>query len=223
MLKFLQSFKSLPSAWLLAVQLMMLFTAPLTHQIFNHHAFAWFLGTLALLMVAQIIRVTAIYTVIGMLCVIPALVLSLAVMLGADSPNILITAHLFEAVAYFCAAYGLTRYMFDDRYLTRDELFAAASVFTLLVWAFAFMYSACQLWDVNSFNLENGQARSWVDLIFISFSVQTGTGLSDIVPQSDMARVLVSLQMFGAVMYLALIVSRLIALQYIRHVPRKKE
>ena len=223
MLKFLQSFKSLPSAWLLAVQLMMLFTAPLTHQIFNHHAFAWFLGTLALLMVAQIIRVTAIYTVIGMICVIPALVLSLAVMLGADSPNILITAHLFEAAAYFCAAYGLTRYMFDDRYLTRDELFAAASVFTLLVWAFAFMYSACQLWDVNSFNLEHGQARSWVDLIFISFSVQTGTGLSDIVPQSDMARVLVSLQMFGAVMYLALIVSRLIALQYIRHVPRKKE
>jgi hypothetical protein len=113
--------------------------------------------------------------------------------------------------------------MFDDRYLTRDELFAVASVFTLLVWAFAFMYSACQLWDVNSFNLDNGQARSWVDLIFISFSVQTGTGLSDIVPQSDMARVLVSLQMFGAVMYLALIVSRLIALQYIRHVPRKKE
>jgi|LULJ01.1.fsa_nt_gb hypothetical protein len=223
MLKFLQSFKSLPSAWLLAVQLMMLFTAPLTHQIFNHHAFAWFLGTLALLMVAQIIRVTAIYTVIGMLCVIPALVLSLAVMLGADSPNILITAHLFEAAAYLCAAYGLTRYMFDDRYLTRDELFAVASVFTLLVWAFAFMYSACQLWDVNSFNLDNGQARSWVDLIFISFSVQTGTGLSDIVPQSDMARVLVSLQMFGAVMYLALIVSRLIALQYIRHVPRKKE
>ncbi len=221
MLKFLQSFKSLPSAWLLAVQLMMLFTAPLTHQIFNHHAFAWFLGTLALLMVAQIIRVTAIYTVIGMICVIPALVLSLAVMLGADSPNILITAHLFEAAAYLCAAYGLTRYMFDDRYLTRDELFAAASVFTLLVWAFAFMYSACQLGDVNSFNLENGQARSWVDLIFISFSVQTGTGLSDIVPQSDMARVLVSLQMFGAVMYLALIVSRLIDLQYIRHVPKK--
>lgn len=221
MLKFLQSFKSLPSAWLLAVQLMMLFSAPLTHQIFNHHAFAWFLGTLALLMVAQIIRVTAIYTVIGMICVIPALVLSLVIMLGADSQNILITAHLFEAAAYLCAAYGLTRYMFDDRYLTRDELFAAASVFTLLVWAFAFMYSACQLWDVNSFNLENGQARSWVDLIFISFSVQTGTGLSDIVPQSDMARVLMSLQMFGAVMYLALIVSRLIALQYIRHVPKK--
>lgn len=221
MLKFLQSFKSLPSAWLLAVQLLMLFTAPLTHQIFNHNGFAWFLGTLALLMVAQIIRVTAIYTVIGMICVIPALVLSLAVMLGADSPNILITAHLFEAAAYLCAAYGLTRYMFDDRYLTRDELFAAASVFTLLVWAFAFMYSACQLWDVNSFNLENGQARSWVDLIFISFSVQTGTGLSDIVPQSDLARVLMSLQMFGAVMYLALIVSRLIALQYIRHLPKK--
>ena len=57
-------------------------------------------------------------------------------------------------------------------------------------------------------------------LLFLSFSLQSATGLSDIMPMTPAARILAMLQMFCGVMYLALIVSRLIALQYIRHDPR---
>ena len=66
------------------------------------------------------------------------------------------------------------------------------------------------------------EPRTWVELIFLSFSVQSGTGLSDIVPLTPAARVLVALQMFSGVMYIALVVSRLVALQYIAHVPKDK-
>ncbi len=45
--------------------------------------------------------------------------------------------------------------MFADRYLTRDELFAAAAVFTLLAWGFAFLYNICQLLIPNSFQNPN--------------------------------------------------------------------
>jgi heme A synthase len=134
-----------------------------------------------------------------------------------------VTAHLFEASAYFSAAYGLLRYMFDDRYLTKDELFAAGAVFTLLAWGFAFLYSICQLLLPYSFSDPDLQAyQPWLDLLFLSFSVQSATGLSDLMPVSPVARMLAMIQMFSGVMYLALIVSRLIALQYISHLPKQE-
>ena len=113
--------------------------------------------------------------------------------------------------------------MFHDRYLTKDELFAAGAVFTLLAWGFAFLYSTCQLLVPYSFSDPDLQAyQPWLDLIFLSFSVQSATGLSDIMPVSPVARMLAIIQMFVGVMYLALIVSRLIALQYIARLPHKK-
>ena len=63
--------------------------------------------------------------------------------------------------------------------------------------------------------------QSWLDLLFLSFSLQSATGLSDLMPVSAPARVLAMLQMFCGVMYLAMIVSRLIALQYVAHLPNK--
>lgn len=218
--QFWHYFKLLPSAWLLLVQLLMLVVLPLINHDVANHAVSWSLGAIALLLVAKIIHSTVTYAIVGLLCVVPALILSLAIFFGHDELYMIIAANLFEAAAYICGAYGLTRYMFADRYLTRDELFAAACVFTLMVWGFAFLYSACQAWDINSFTLVEQQPRSWLSLIFLSFSVQSGTGLSDIYPQTDLARVLISLQMFVGVMYIALIVSRLVTLHYIKHLPK---
>src|SRR5690606_35891406 len=137
------------------------------------------------------------------------------ILLGLDHPMIQVIAHGFEAAAYFSAAYGLLRYMFEDRYLTRDELFAAAAVFTLLAWGFAFLYNICQLLVPVSFHNSNiAGLQTWLDLLFLSFSLQSETGLSDLMPMSGPARVLAMLQMFFDVMYLALIVSQISALQY---------
>lgn len=209
----IRSFNRLPSAWLLLVQLLMLLAVPFSSQTLTTNALLWMLGALALLIVARIIHLTPVYNAVGLIFVVPALLLSGWILLGHHSVYLVIFANLLESAAYITAAYGLTRYMFADGYLTRDELFAAASVFTLMVWAFAFLYSACLAWQPDSFSLVQGRTSTWLQLIFLSFSVQSATGLSDLYPQTDMARVLVSLQMFVGVMYLALIVSRVIALQ----------
>ncbi len=69
--------------------------------------------------------------------------------------------------------------MFHDRYLTKDELFAAAAVFTLIAWGFAFLYSICQILIPQSFQNPNAIGmQSWLDLLFLSFSLQSATGLS---------------------------------------------
>ena len=93
---------------------------------------------------------------------------------------------------------------------------------TLIAWGFAFLYSICQLVVPQSFQNPNHVAdyQSWLDLLFISFSLQSATGLSDLIPVAPAARVISMLQMFCGVMYFALIVSRMIALQYIENKPK---
>ena len=217
--------KLLPSAWLLFLQLFILCLSPLTNQSLNTHALSWCLSALALLLIAAIIRRSPIYSAVGLIFVMVALLLSAMIVMGHGSKHLLIAANVVEAAAYIYAASGLLMYMFADKYLTRDELFAAAAVFTLFAWAFAFLYSACQSLFPASFTaLADGEmGRSWLELLFLSFSVQSGTGLSDIVPIAPASRVLVSLQMFVGVMYLTLVVSRLVTLQYIKHAPNPEK
>ncbi len=222
--RFGQNFQHLPSAWLLLVQLFILILALLTNDSPTYRALSWSVGVLALLIIAKVIRQTPIYTLLGLFFVIGAFFFSLLILLGYAALPIQITAHVFEASAYFSAAYGLLRYMFQDRYLTKDELFAAGATFTLMAWGFAFLYNICQLLLPGSFQNPNQLqgVQSWLDLLFLSFSLQSATGLSDLMPLSPPARVIAMLQMFCGVMYLALIVSRLVALQYIVHSPSNR-
>lgn len=129
-------------------------------------------------------------------------------------PWLLPTAHLLEAVLYLYAAIGLIAYMFDDHRVTLDELLAVGAVFTLLAWSWAFAYSVCQTWYPGSFPMNGSQVpqRTWMELLFVSFSVLSGVGLSDITPATLPARALTMLQMFAGVMYIAIVVSRLVGL-----------
>lgn len=219
---FWKGFRLLPSAWLLIVQFFILILSSISNDShISYRAISWVLGALALLLIAKVIRQSPAFTALGLFFVSGALLFSILILLGYREPAIQITAHIFESLAYFYAAYGLLRYMFADRYLTKDEMFAAGAVFTLLAWGFAFLYNICQLIDPNSFiKPEHIGLKSWLDILFLSFSLQSATGLSDIVPSGAAARVIAIIQMFGGVMYLAVIVTRLVALQYTRHSPK---
>jgi hypothetical protein len=213
---------NLPSAWLLLVQLFILILSPLSLNNQASNAISWCLSTLALLLVGTIIKKSPIYTAFGLVFVVLGISLSSAILIGYSTPAIQTAANLVDAIAYFYGAAGLVMYMFEDEFLTRDELFAAAAVFTLLAWGFAFLYSVCQLWFPGSFHPTASESRTWLELIFLSFSIQSGTGLSDFTPLTPPARVLAALQMFCSVMYIALVVSRNVALHYVAHLPKNK-
>ena len=222
-IEFWQGFKLLPSAWLLLVQLLILILSIYINGSRSYQIVTWLLGVLALLIIAKVIRQTPTYTVLGLTFVTGAFFLSFLMLIGFHSITLQVFTHCFEAAAYFCAAYGLIRYMFADRYLTKDELFAAGAVFTLISWGFAFLYSICQLLVPQSFQNPNHVAdyQTWLDLLFLSFSLQSATGLSDLMSIAPAARVIAMLQMFCGVMYFALIVSRMVALQYIEIRPKE--
>ena len=165
---FWKGFRLLPSAWLLIVQFFILILSSISHDShISYRAISWVLGALALLLIAKVIRQSPAFTALGLFFVSGALLFSILILLGYREPAIQITAHIFESLAYFYAAYGLLRYMFADRYLTKDEMFAAGAVFTLLAWGFAFLYNICQLIDPNSFiKPEHIGLKSWLDILF---------------------------------------------------------
>lgn len=210
---YLSYFKRLPSAWLLLTQLIILVTLPLLHDTFEGQVLSWVLGSTALFVVALVIRNSPAFNKVGFTLVGLAWLIS-AVSVFGHLPNLLPLAHIFEAAAYFYAAAGMMMYMFEDTHVTRDELFAVAAVFTLLVWGFAFLYSVCQQWYPHSFiaAVDSEQPRSWLELLYLSFAILSGVGMTDVLPISAPARVLAAIEMFAGIMYLTMIVTRLLGM-----------
>jgi hypothetical protein len=210
---FLTYFKRVPSAWLLLTQLSILISLPLLNDSFEGQVVSWVLGMVALMMVALVIRNSPIFTKTGMVLVFISLSLSAWAFISGRS-ELFALAHIFEAAAYFYAAAGMVMYMFRDHEVSRDELFAVAAVFTLLVWGFAFLFSVCQQWYPGSFiAFQNPDSpRSWLELLFLSFAVLSGVGMTDILPISPPARVLAAIEMFAGVMYLTMVVTRLLGM-----------
>ncbi|MDN5851055.1 MAG: ion channel [Nitrococcus sp.] len=104
--------------------------------------------------------------------------------------------------------------MVHDYRVTADELFAAGATFTLLAWGFAYAFFVCQAWYPDSFvgMIEPERPRTWMELLFLSFTNLSATGMGDVVPINPPARVLVMLEQFAGVGYIAVVVSRLVGL-----------
>ncbi|MEO7943661.1 MAG: ion channel [Marmoricola sp.] len=96
--------------------------------------------------------------------------------------------------------------------MTADELWAIGAAFTVLAWGFAFVYVAVEiLWPGSIAPLSHGTGR-FFDLLFFSFTNLTSVGLSDILPIASHARSVVILEQVGGVLYVAMVISRLVAM-----------
>lgn len=206
-----------PSGVLLAVQLLGLLLYPLMEDAGAGRALFGTFGVLVLALALWVVNRSPAVNWIAWLLAAPAVLLSLVGGWGGQ-PQWLVWAHLLESALYFYVAGGLIAYMLGDVRVTADELFAAGATFTLLAWGFAFAYSACQALSPGSFiaAVNPGAARTWMELLFLSFTTLSGVGLGDIQPISPWARALVMLEQFAGVMYIALVVSRLIGLTIVR-------
>ena len=64
-----------------------------------------------------------------------------------------------------------------------------------------------------------GADRTWMELLFLSFTTLSSTGLSDVVPITPFARSLVMLEQLAGVAYIAMVVSRLVGLLVLSRTP----
>jgi hypothetical protein len=183
-------------------------------------AFALF-GLLVLALVLLTLRVTPFLTWVATLGALPAAVL-LLVSVFVEDPSLFAWSAGFEMAVYFYAALSMLAYMLQDDEVTTDELFAIPAVFTLLAWAFAFLFVVVQALDPGGFNPAGVGRRSWMELLFLSFTTLSSTGLSDITPISGHARSVVMLEQVAGVFYIAMVVTRLVSLRSARAAGRER-
>jgi hypothetical protein len=202
-----------PSAVLLAAQLAGVLLYPLmVGSDVGRSLFSVF-GIALLGLVVLAVRSTPGLTWVGVLLGIPATVL-LLIQAITGSDDLLPYSSALEAVLYFYAAGALIAYMLADHEVTRDELFAVGATFTLVAWAFAYVYTVCQAIAPGSFTaaIDPTGERTWMELLFLSFTTLSSTGLSDVVPVKPFARGLVMIEMLTGLAFVAMVVSRLVGL-----------
>ena len=202
-----------PSAILLAAQLGAVLLYPFMESSDAGRALFSVFGIAILGLVLLAVSSTPALTWVGLMLGIPATVLLLiTAVTGSDS--LVPYSSALEAVLYFYAAGALIAYMLADHVITRDELFAVGATFTLVAWAFAYSYTVCQAIEPGSFiaAIDPEGDRSWTELLFLSFTTLSSTGLSDVVPVKPFARSLSMIEQLAGLAYVAMVVSRLVGL-----------
>ncbi len=210
-----------PSALLLAGQLAGVLLYPLMEGSDVGRALFSVFGIAILGLVILAVRSSPALNWVAIMLGIPATLLLLTQAITADDALLPYSSAL-EAVLYFYAAGALIAYMVADRVITRDELFAVGATFTLVAWAFAYVFTVVQAIEPGTFTAAvdpEGQ-RTWVELLFLSFTTLSSTGLSDVVPVKGFGRSVVMIEQLAGLAYLALVVSRLVSLQVLH--PRPK-
>jgi len=203
-----------PSAILLAAQLGGVLLYPLMEGSEVGRALFSVFGIAILGLVVLAVRSSPrAWTWVGLVLGLPATVLLLIQAVTGDDALLPYSSAL-EAILYFYAAGTLIGYMLADHEITRDELFAVGATFTLVAWAFAYSYTVCQAIVPDSFTaaVAPGDDRTWVELLFLSFTTLSSTGLSDVVPVKPFARSLVMIEQLAGLAYVAMVVSRLVGL-----------
>jgi hypothetical protein len=203
-----------PSAVLLVVQLLGIVAYPFVGEQPVGRAIFGIFGLLVLTLAVRTVRLTPALTWIAVLLGVPVVVLTVAEGFLPGNDTAVLVSALFHSAFYVYTTYALVRYMFADDVATTDEIWATGATFTVLAWAFAYLYAAVQIVWPGSFTaaVDAGDPRTWVDLLFLSVTTLSSTGLSDIVPVKPHARSFVMLEQIAGMLYLAMVVARVTAL-----------
>lgn len=223
--RFRRQVSDLPCALLLFAQLAALLAYPFIETRTGDvqetaRAVFGLIGLLVLFLAVRAVRATPALTWVAVLLGGPVVVLTIAEAIWSDNTTLTFWSSVLHALFYIYTGYGLLRYMFADNWVTRDELYATGATFTVVAWGFAYIYLAVQIVWPHSFTIygEAGQPgdRSWFELLYLSITTMTSTGLSDIYAVEPHARAFVLLQQITGMLYVALVVARLVGLTIAR-------
>ena len=202
-----------PSATLLLVQLVGVLAYPFLDESALGRAALGMVGTVMVVVAIWAVRFTPALGWVAAVLGVPALVFSFLEAFNPDTDWVVLTNALLHAPFYFYVSYAMLRYLFHDDEVTKDELYCTGAAFTVVAWAFAYVFAIVQVLEgPGAFVASEGDQLSWFELLYLSFSNLTSVGLSDIVPVEPHARSVVMVEQMLGVMYVALVVARLVGL-----------
>jgi hypothetical protein len=212
-----------PSGVLLIGQLLIVLAYPFLDSSTGGRAVIGVVQMVLVFVAVAAVRLTPALSWVALLLGVPAMVFAVLEALEPDSDWIVLTSAVVHAPFYFYVSYAMIRYLFHDDRVTRDELFATWAAFTVVAWAFAYVYAAAQVVWPGSFVGMEGDEQPWFNLLFLSFTNLTSVGLSDVLPIDAHARSLVMIEQVAGVMYVALVIARLVGLTVLRTSVRRDE
>ena len=202
-----------PSAILLAMQIFAIVLLPwLEGRLWGRLVFV-VVSFFAVTVAAYVTRSTRTLTWLALIIGVPSVGLEAWSVLDADQMVVGVVAHLGLAVFYLYVAFGLVSYVFSDNWVTSDELFAVGAAFTVLLFGFAYLFLAVQFaWPGSFTGHSEGDRRSFLELLYFSAANLTSVGLSDVGAVRPHARAATIIEQLTGVMYIAMVISRLVAL-----------
>ena len=211
-MRIVSTFKTYPQIILLVTQLGTVLLYPSLNDTLTGRLALAFVGVLIVSAAVSVVWASPAGNILGsLLLAFPALAFAIMEAIFPATDWIITTNSIFHATFYFYVSYALLSSLFEDNIVTRDELYGIGSTFTVVIWAFAYLFVFTnQIW-VGAFPeipLDNGFFRA----LFTSFAVLTAVGLSDIIPGNDAGRSVMMLADFAGVMYMAIVVARLVGL-----------
>lgn len=206
----------LPNAWLMLSLIAAVVLYPFLKPFPGGHAAMAVFDLVILVLALRAARATGPEARIGYVLVWPAVILHVIASF-APGPGLVLANLATQAMFHAFVVVCLLRYMLRDEVMTLDELFAAASLYVLMAFVFAYLYALVEGYAPGSFFINPANnpdgLTSWWDLLYFSFTCLTSVGFGEITPVNDHARSLVMIEQMMGVLYLALIISRLVTLQ----------
>jgi len=206
--------RRVPSATLVFFQIVQILAYPFLGNYLVGRIVLSVINVVIILLAVWVVRATPTLTWVAGLLALPALVFGIW---DAATPDIMWTsavAGIFHVLFYLYVTWSLIAYLFHDERITLDELFATAAAFTVVVWAFAYLYYLTDLFWPGSFPAFAGSSNPFFAALFVSVTSLSSVGLSDIVPQTDQGRAIVMIGEIVGLFYMAIIVSRIITISW---------
>ncbi len=207
-----------PSAVLLAVQLLGVLLYPFMDESAIGRAALSSFALVVLFLAVRAVRATPALVGVSILLGVPIVIFTILEVVDPLNPQVILWSSVLHALFYFYTSSALLRYMFFDRFVTTDELWATGATFTVVAWAFAYTFMAVQVLWPGSFTaaIAPDEPRTWFQMLFLSFTNLTSVGLSDITPVLPHARSWVMIEQVAGLMYVALVISRIVGLTIAR-------
>jgi hypothetical protein len=203
-----------PSAVLLVTQLGAVVLFPFLESTPIGSAALSTVGLAILFLAVRAVRATPALEWIAVILGIPLIGLTIWEVVDPTNAPVVVLSSVLHAAFYFYTSVALVGYLFNDRFVTVDELWATAATFTVVAWAFAYVFMAVQVIWPGSFTaaVDPEAQRTWFELLFLSFTNLTSVGLSDIAPVLPHARSFVMIEQVAGLLYVALVISRVVGL-----------
>jgi hypothetical protein len=214
-----------PSAVLLVVQLAGVLVYPFMDESAVGRAAVSLFALVVLFLAVRAVQATPALVWVSIGLGVPIVILTLLEIVDPLNDQVILWSSILHAVFYFYTTVALLRYLFYDRFVTADELWATGATFTVLAWAFAYTFMAVQVIWPGSFTAAIAPTadRTWFQMLFLSFTNLTSVGLSDITPVLPHARSWVMIEQVAGLMFVALVISRVVGLTVARQRVRPGE